>query len=184
MIRQVVLWLDPIRKNLLALQGGFFYVLVSVKLGTIGSAIEKRAQVRKLGGKFVLTNGCFDILHAGHVFSLMQASKKGYLCVAINSDHSVRTLKGYTRPIQEEGWRQMVVNALKPVSCTFIFNTPRLDKEIRLLAPDIYVKAGDYNVDSLHPSEREALEDVGAKIEFTGTIIGLSTTNIIDKIKL
>ena len=152
-------------------------------IGTLTYALERRQEIQARGEKFVLTNGCFDIIHAGHVFSLNQASKKGYLCVAVNSDSSVKALKGDSRPIVEEGWRQMVVSALKPVSCTFLFHQPRLDKEIRLLSPDIYVKAGDYNIDSLDPSELQALRDVGTDIQFTGEIIGLSTSNIVDKIK-
>lgn len=152
-------------------------------IGSLEYTVERREQIRHRGEKFVLTNGCFDIIHAGHVHSLTQASKLGFLCVAVNSDSSVRNLKGPNRPVVEEHYRLMTVNALKPVSNVFLFNTSRLDREIRLIKPDIYVKSSDYDMDSIDSSEKKALEDVGCEIKFIPLLYGLSTTSIIDKIK-
>ena len=145
--------------------------------------MKRREEVRRMGKKFVLTNGCFDILHAGHVHVLTQASKLGFLCVAVNSDSSVKKLKGPERPIINENYRLMTVNALKPVSNVFLFSTRRLDREIRLIKPDIYVKASDYDKNTINQYEKEALESVGCEIKFVPILYGLSTTEIIDKIR-
>lgn len=153
------------------------------KIGTLEYTLEQRNRMRSIGTKFVLTNGCFDIVHAGHLQYLTTCSKKGYVCVAINSDKSVRALKGENRPIVEEAWRMMLVHGLKPVSNVFMFDGKRLHNEIKLIKPDIYVKAGDYDMDSIDPQEREALLYVGADIQFTSTLYGLSTSSIIDKIR-
>ncbi len=153
------------------------------KIGTLEYTLEQRDRMRHLGTKFVLTNGCFDIVHAGHLQYLTTCSKKGYLSVAINSDKSVRALKGENRPIIEQAWRMMLVHGLKPVSNVFMFEGERLHNEIKQLRPDIYVKAGDYNMDTIDAQEREALLYVGADIQFVPTLYGLSTSSIIDKIK-
>lgn len=152
-------------------------------IGSLEYTIERREEVRRMGKKFVFTNGCFDILHAGHVHVLTQASKSGFVCVAVNSDSSVKSLKGPERPIVNENYRLMTVNALKPVSNVFLFNTRRLDREIRLIKPDIYVKASDYNKDTIDRYEKEALDSVGCEIKFVPILYGLSTTEIIDKIR-
>lgn len=152
-------------------------------IGSLEYTVERRKEIRKLGKKFVLTNGCFDILHAGHVHVLTQASKLGFLSVAVNSDSSVKSLKGPERPIVNENYRLMTVNALKPVSNVFLFNTRRLDREIRLIKPDIYVKATDYTEDTINQYEKEALQEVGCEIKFVPILYGLSTTEIIDKIR-
>tara|TARA_B100002019_G_scaffold291104_1_gene310348 strand:- start:727 stop:1206 length:480 start_codon:yes stop_codon:yes gene_type:complete len=152
-------------------------------IGSLEYTVERRKEIRHLGQKFVLTNGCFDILHAGHVHVLTQASKLGFLSVAVNSDSSVKSLKGPERPIVNENYRLMTVNALKPVSNVFLFNTRRLDREIRLIKPDIYVKASDYTEDTINQYEKEALQEVGCEIKFVPILYGLSTTEIIDKIR-
>lgn len=153
------------------------------EIGSLEYTVERREQIRQLGKKFVLTNGCFDLIHAGHIHSLTQASKLGFLCVAVNSDSSIRKIKGASRPIINEQYRLMTVNALKPVSNVFLFNTPRLHREIRLIKPDIYIKSTDYNMDTIDPQERDALTQVGCEIKFIPLLYGLSTTSIIDKIK-
>lgn len=152
-------------------------------IGSLEYTIERRKEIQKSGRKFVLTNGCFDILHAGHVHVLTQASKLGFVCVAVNSDSSIKSLKGPERPIINEDYRLMTVNALKPVSNVFLFKTRRLDREIKLIKPDIYVKASDYTKDTIDPYEKEALQKVGCELKFVPILYGLSTTEIIDKIK-
>ncbi len=154
------------------------------KLLTLAEAVAKRDELRLLGRKVVLTNGVFDLLHTGHLYSLQQAARQGdALIVALNGDTSVRALKGPLRPVQAEAERAYALAALACVFGIFIFNTPRLTAEIGALRPDVYCKAGDYTLDKLDPGERGALEAVGARIEFMPFLPGFSTTNLIAKIK-
>ncbi|MDR2628761.1 MAG: adenylyltransferase/cytidyltransferase family protein [Puniceicoccales bacterium] len=141
-----------------------------------------REKLRKENRKVVLTNGCFDVLHAGHIFSLENAKKLGdSLWIALNSDTSVKALKGDKRPIFTERMRAYVLSAMSAVDGIFIFNGSRLDDEILRFRPDIYAKSGDYTIDSLDLSERKALQTVGAKIHFLPFLEGFSTTSTIGK---
>ena len=154
------------------------------KLFSLDAACELRESFRKQGKVVVFTNGCFDMLHVGHVFSLQQAAELGdRLFVAINSDDSVKALKGATRPLMDETERAYMLSALECVSGVFIFNSKRLTNEILRFKPDIYVKSGDYTLDTLDPEERAALESVGAGIKFLKFLNGFSTTSLIEKIK-
>ena len=154
------------------------------KLLTLDAAIAERAKLRSGGKSLVLTNGVFDLLHTGHLYYLKQARALGEaLYVAINADESVRAIKGPTRPIQSEVERAYALGALWFVSGIVVFNTPLLDAEIRALEPDVYCKAGDYTLETLDPTERGALQEVGANIEFLPFLEGFSTTNLIAKIK-
>ncbi len=158
--------------------------LVNPKLYCLDAAIAARGVLRQRGKSLVLTNGVFDLLHTGHLYYLKQARALGSaLYVVINADESVRVLKGPSRPIQNEIERAYALGALEFVDGIIIFRTPRLDTEIRVLRPDVYCKAGDYTLDKLDPSEREALEGVGAKIEFMPFLEGFSTTKLIKCIK-
>lgn len=142
-----------------------------------------RGNAAAQGRNVVLTNGCFDILHRGHVEYLNQSATFGdYLFVAVNSDQSVRELKGPSRPINNEQDRAYLIANLKCVTAVFIFSGPRLADEINLLRPDIYTKAGDYTLETLEPSERHALEAVGSTIHFLPFVQGYSTTNTILKL--
>jgi rfaE bifunctional protein nucleotidyltransferase chain/domain len=133
--------------------------------------------------KIVLTNGCFDLLHPGHIYYLQEAAKLGtQLWIALNADVSVQALKGPSRPILSEKFRAYALAALDCVYGVFLFSTPRLDAEIRAFQPDVYVKAGDYTLETLAAEERKALEDVGAKIQFMPYLEGFSTTELIIKI--
>jgi rfaE bifunctional protein nucleotidyltransferase chain/domain len=114
---------------------------------------------------------------------LVQSSKLGdFLAVAVNSDESVRTLKGEGRPINNERDRAYLVAALACVSATVIFRGPRLASEIRALRPDVYTKAGDYSLDRLEQTERAALTEVGARVVFTSFAEGVSTTGLLQRI--
>lgn len=155
------------------------------KLFSLDEACKLRENFRKQGRKVVLTNGCFDMLHVGHVFSLKQAAELGNeLFVAINSDNSVKTLKGPTRPLMNEIERAYMLSALECVSGVFVFNNKRLTEEILQFKPDVYVKSGDYTIETLDVDERLALETVGAEIKFLKFLNGFSTTSLIEKIKL
>jgi rfaE bifunctional protein nucleotidyltransferase chain/domain len=154
------------------------------KLLTFTAAVTARERLHAAGKGVVLTNGVFDLLHTGHLYYLQQArSLGGALIVALNGDTSVRALKGPTRPIQTEEQRAYALGALACVDAVFIFNTPRLDAEIRALRPDIYCKAGDYTLEKLDPGERTALEAVRAEIKFLPFLPGFSTTALIARIK-
>ena len=143
-----------------------------------------REKYRAAGKRVVLTNGVFDLLHTGHLYYLQQARALGdALFIALNADASVRALKGPTRPVQTEEQRAYALGALACVDAVVIFRTPRLDAEIRALRPDVYCKAGDYTLEKLDPTERAALEEVGAQIKFLSFLPGFSTTNLIAKIR-
>jgi bifunctional ADP-heptose synthase (sugar kinase/adenylyltransferase) len=113
---------------------------------------------------------------------LRQAAARGALFIALNGDASVQVLKGPTRPVQTASERAYTLGALEFVDTLFVFDTPRLDAEIRALQPDIYVKAGDYTLAKLDPGERAALQEVKARIEFLPFLPGYSTTELIKKI--
>jgi len=134
------------------------------------------------GKKLVLTNGCFDILHTGHVRYLQQARECGdALLVAVNSDASVRELKGPTRPLNGELDRAEVLAALRCVDHVAIFTGKRVTEVISKLRPSIYAKGGDYTVETLDPGERAALEEVGAEIRLLQLVPGRSTTSLLQK---
>ena len=154
------------------------------KLLSLDGAVARREQLRAAGRRVVLTNGIFDLLHTGHLYYLQKARALGdALFIALNADASTRALKGPARPVQNEEQRAYALGALACVEAVFVFNTPRLDAEIRALRPDIYCKAGDYTVEKLDAGERAALEAVGARIEFMPFLPGFSTTALIARIK-
>jgi len=132
------------------------------------------------GKKLVLTNGCFDLLHTGHVRYLQQARNLGdALLVAVNNDASVRELKGSPRPLNTELDRAEVLAALRSVEHVVIFEGKRVTEVIRSVRPAIYVKGGDYTLETLDSGEREALESVGAEIRLVSLVPGKSTTNLL-----
>lgn len=158
--------------------------LTTPKLLTLDEAVTKRQQLRVSGQKLVLTNGCFDLLHVGHLSYLQHSRELGdQLWVLINSDQSVRSLKGSDRPIQSEIERAFSLAALACVDRVIIFHTTRLVSEIHALRPDIYTKAGDYTMDTINADERAAFEAVHTEIRFLPFLEGFSSTKMIQKIK-
>jgi rfaE bifunctional protein nucleotidyltransferase chain/domain len=142
------------------------------------------AEYAAQGKKLVLTNGCFDLLHTGHVRYLEQARGCGdALIVAVNSDTSVRELKGPDRPLNGELDRAEVLAALRCVDHVTIFSGKRVTDVIRLLRPAIYAKGGDYTLETLDSGERTALEETGAEISLLQLVPGRSTTGILEKMK-
>jgi D-beta-D-heptose 7-phosphate kinase/D-beta-D-heptose 1-phosphate adenosyltransferase len=136
---------------------------------------------RFAGNRIVFTNGVFDILHAGHVQLLRRAKALGdVLVVGINSDASTRRLKGPTRPINHERDRLALVSALDSVDYALVFDEDTPAETIRALRPDVHVKGGDYTAETL--PEREAVREVGARIELLSLVEGRSTTGVIDRI--
>lgn len=153
------------------------------KLYTLEQLVAHRASLREAGKRVVITNGCFDLVHPGHVSYLRQARALGdALFIGLNSDASVRALKGDTRPVVDEQARAYILAGFEFIDALFIFNTPRLDNELRALAADIYVKAGDYTLDTINKEERAAMESVGTEIRFLPFLEGFSTTELIGKI--
>ena len=157
---------------------------VKDRLLSLEEAVEWKKSLNASEKKLVVTNGCFDIMHRGHASYLEGARKLGdALLVLLNSDASVRSLKGESRPVVCEEDRAFMLNSLRCVDRAVIFDSRRCDRELAALAPDIYVKAGDYTVETLDPTERKALLDSGTEIVFMPFVPGLSTSSIIDKIK-
>lgn len=153
------------------------------KLRTLEQAVTERQNLAATGRKVILTNGCFDLLHAGHLYFLQEAAKLGdALFVALNGDVSVRLLKGLHRPIQSESERAFALNALSCVHTILVFDEPRLVREIAALRPDLYAKAGDYTLVSLDPAERAALEQTGTDIRFLPFLPNFSTTALLKRI--
>lgn len=158
--------------------------LENSKLLSLDAASSLREALRARGRRVVLTNGVFDLLHTGHLFYLKKARELGdALFVALNSDESVRQLKGPLRPVQSEIERAYALAALECVDCIVIFRDKRLVGEISALKPDVYSKAGDYTLEKLDAGERGTLQAVGADIRFMPFLPGFSTTQLIEKIK-
>lgn len=144
-------------------------------------ATELVEEAKKNGKKVVFTNGCFDILHAGHVTYLTEAKRQGdILIVGVNSDASVKRLKGETRPINSEYDRAFVLDALKSVDYTVIFEEDTPEELIACLKPSIQVKGGDYKKEDL--PETKIVESYGGEVIILNFVEGKSTTNIIEKI--
>ena len=151
---------------------------------TLEEALRWREELRRSGRFLAVTNGCFDLLHRGHAVYLERArAEADALLVLVNSDASVRALKGPTRPLQCQEDRAFLLCALKPVDKAVIFDSPRCDRELELLAPDVYVKGGDYTAENLDPGERKALEKAGSRLVFVSFVPGHSSTDIIRKMK-
>lgn len=135
------------------------------------------------GKKLVVTNGCFDILHLGHV-TYLEAARNfgGALLVGVNGDEATRQLKGAGRPVNSEIDRALVLAALQSVDGVCIFKDPTATKFLAAAQPDIYVKGGDYTLDTLNQDERRAVENSGGKIKIIPFVPGKSTSALLKKI--
>jgi rfaE bifunctional protein nucleotidyltransferase chain/domain len=141
-----------------------------------------RERLRAEGRRLVFTNGCFDILHVGHVRYLEAARALGdALIVAINSDAAVRALKGESRPVLNEAERAEMLAALGAVSYVTVFDALSPRALIKELLPDLLVKGGDYQPDEIHG--REEVEAAGGRVLALPFIEGASTTDIIERIR-
>jgi D-beta-D-heptose 7-phosphate kinase/D-beta-D-heptose 1-phosphate adenosyltransferase len=152
------------------------------KILTPEQASVTRARLRARGKRLVFTNGCFDLLHVGHVRYLEAARALGdALIVAINSDRAVRELKGAGRPVMNEAERAEVLSALEAVSYVTIFDELSPRALIAKLLPDVLAKGGDYAIDEIHG--REEVEAAGGRVIALPFVAGASTTDIIERIK-
>jgi len=137
---------------------------------------------RATGKTVAFTNGCFDILHEGHIFSLSQAAKEAdFLIVAVNSDASIQRLKGLDRPINKEQSRALIIASLAIVDAVIVFEEDTPLTLIETLLPDTLVKGGDYTIEQIVGS-KEVIAN-GGKVVINPIVTGFSTTGIIDQIK-
>ncbi|MCR4880934.1 MAG: D-glycero-beta-D-manno-heptose 1-phosphate adenylyltransferase [bacterium] len=155
------------------------------KVGLVLSIEKLVDEVNKLkaqGKKIVSTNGCFDILHVGHVRYLQKSASLGdILIVCLNSDRSVKALKGDSRPLNNENDRAEVLAALGCVDFVVIFDEDTPVNYLAQIKPNIHTKGGDYDINTL-PETKVVMEN-GGKLEFINFVEGKSTTNIINKMK-
>ncbi|CAM3412630.1 D-glycero-beta-D-manno-heptose 1-phosphate adenylyltransferase [Aquirufa ecclesiirivi] len=152
------------------------------KIHTLSEAIELRKTWKKDLQKVVFTNGCFDILHLGHVDYLEKSSQAGdKMIVAVNSDRSVRELKGPERPVNTEYARARLIAALGFVSMVIIFDEETPLELIKALLPDVLIKGNDYTIDTIVGS-KEVLE-AGGEVSTIDLVPNYSTTGIINKLK-
>jgi D-beta-D-heptose 7-phosphate kinase / D-beta-D-heptose 1-phosphate adenosyltransferase len=142
------------------------------------------ALAKAQGKKVVFTNGCFDLIHPGHVSYLRQAADLGdILIVALNSDSSVQALKGPTRPILKQDERVMIMSALESVSWVTVFEETRITSLLDELRPDVWAKGGDYTLESLDQVERQMAESIGCRIALIPPVEGISTSDIVQRIE-
>ena len=152
------------------------------KILTLENLPAWRAALRAAGKKLAVTNGCFDLLHLGHVVYLEAARNQAdALLIGVNGDASVRALKGEGRPFNSEADRAAVLAALQAVDGVCIFPETRAVNFLKLAAPDIYVKGGDYTLETIDQEERRAVEAAGGKIVFIPFVPGKSTTSLVEK---
>lgn len=155
-----------------------------IKIGKVVNRQELRVildDLRGKGKKIVFTNGCFDLIHIGHVRYLQQARDCGdYLVVGVNSDDSIRTIKGEKRPFLRENERTRILASFECVDYVIVFNELDSRNIISFVRPDILVKGGDYGVDGI--VGREIVWEYGGEVKNLGVVKGLSTTAVIEKI--
>lgn len=154
----------------------------AAKILTLDQLTGWRENVRQNGRRLVATNGCFDLLHAGHVSYLQAARSLGdVLLVGVNADASVRALKGEGRPLNNERDRAYVLSGLACVDAVYIFPELKALAMLEQVKPDIYVKGGDYTIDTIEQTERRLVESQGGKIAILPLVPGRSTTKIIQR---
>lgn len=141
-------------------------------------------ELRDAGKKLVATNGCFDLLHVGHIKYLQAARAFGdVLVVGLNGDQSVRELKGPGRPINNEKDRAELLAALEHVDLVAIFPEKRATRFLEAAAAALYVKGGDYTSETLDADERAILQTVGTEIRFIPFVPGYSTSRLLEQLK-
>jgi D-beta-D-heptose 7-phosphate kinase/D-beta-D-heptose 1-phosphate adenosyltransferase len=155
---------------------------MKAKTLTAEQLLAERDRLRTAGKRLVFTNGVFDLLHVGHVRYLAHARELGdALVVAINSDRSVRALKGPDRPVFDENERAEILAALRHVDYVVVFDDISPRGLISRLLPDVLVKGGDYQIDEIHG--REEVEAAGGKVIPLPFVPGASTTSLLERMK-
>jgi rfaE bifunctional protein nucleotidyltransferase chain/domain len=157
---------------------------MNAKIIEMDELAERARRLRVAGEKLVATNGCFDLLHVGHVRYLQAARALGdALAVGLNGDQSVRELKGIGRPVNNESDRAEVLAALECVDFVTIFPEKRATRFIEAASPTIYVKGGDYRSDTLDAEEQALLREIGAKVRILPFVPGYSTSELLGKLR-
>ena len=142
-----------------------------------------RADIRRRGQRLVVTNGCFDLLHPGHVTYLETARNQGdLLLVGLNGNNSVRQLKGPNRPVNDEQDRALVLAALESVNAVCIFAEQTATRFLSQAQPDLYAKGGDYTLETINQDERRIVEQNAGRIIIIPLVPGKSTTDLLRKI--
>ena len=155
---------------------------IQEKILSLPDLLRKIAQWRTLGKTIAFTNGCFDILHAGHIASLSEAaSHADYLIVGLNADSSIKNLKGEGRPVNDENSRALLLASLSVVDAVVHFYEPTPLDLIRQVQPDFLVKGGDYKVEEIAGAEDVIAR--GGKVIINPIVEGFSTTSIINRLK-
>ena len=155
---------------------------IQQKIITQNDLSKRLAQWRILNKKVAFTNGCFDILHAGHIASLTTAAQEGdFLVIGLNSDTSIKKLKGEGRPVNTQESRALVLAALSMVDAVVIFEEETPLELILKIMPDVIVKGGDYTVEQI-AGAKEVIAN-GGKVVINPIVEGFSTTTIIEKLK-
>ncbi len=154
------------------------------KIASREEALLRVQRWRAEGKRIAYTNGCFDVIHAGHVKTLEAARQHGdVLVVGINSDESTRRIKGPGRPIFNERERAEMVAALEAVDMVVVFSEDSSLPLIKELRPEVWVKGGDYTLDTVNQQEREFVESYGGRVALGEGVPGVSTTDIIARVK-
>ena len=157
---------------------------MSAQIVDLEELSKRSKQVRAAGKKLVATNGCFDLLHLGHVRYLQAARALGdMLVVGLNGDGSVRKLKGKGRPVTTERDRAEILAALQCVDLVTIFPEMRATQFIAASRPTIYVKGGDYSSETLNEEESALLKEIGAEIRIIPFEAGYSTSRLLEQIR-
>lgn len=155
---------------------------VNDKIFSREQLIMERNGIRLKGKKTVFTNGCFDILHHGHLDLLARAASLGnYLIVGVNADSSVQTLKGMKRPVTHEQDRLFQLASLMCVDAVCLFDEETPEELIKALKPDVLVKGGDYTIDTIVGAD--FVKEMGGKVEIIPFVTGYSTTSLITRIQ-
>lgn len=153
------------------------------RIFTFSEALAQRRRLAADGVPVVLTNGCFDLLHPGHIFLLEQAARLGSLWVALNSDVSIAALKGPSRPFIREDLRAYALSSLRFVDGVFLFSSLRLDGQIDAFRPDFYVRAADRRLEEFDGGEMAALKRNGAQIRLVDFLPNFSTSELAARIR-
>lgn len=158
--------------------------MMNEKIVPLEELAQRAGELRGANKTIVATNGCFDLLHLGHIRYLQAARARGdVLTVGINGDESVRQLKGPGRPLNDENARAEVLAALECVDLISVFPEVRATRFIEAVSPAVYVKGGDYTSDTLDKEERAALNKIGAKIDIIPFIADYSTSRLIEQLR-
>lgn len=156
--------------------------MIPSKILSLEQVRQKAARLRLLGKKIVFTNGVFDILHEGHIFSLSQAAAEAdFLVVGLNADTSVKRLKGESRPVNKEGSRALLLASLVMVDAVVIFEDDTPLELIKAILPDVIVKGGDYTADQI-AGAKEVIA-AGGRVVINPILEGFSTTALIGQMK-